>query len=314
MTALAKLPKYVQRELSRIEADRLVVATVLTVTREAVAKYNHLGLTFENGQVTTSLPAPPPPECGTHARRNLDGWEEKRKDLPKEIREISNWAPSWHASGHHLVSRTIEAWPITYHPARLLTISADLLEPLKEAAIVRLRVDRPLDRNDPHFSEDLLFNLRLLKEATGAAQVYPADLSDEEFAQIQTVDWELLPRGSAERVLDRLVKDKAVDQTRIDVARDRLLVLDRLNHDGFIVGRGKFARYFGAKFGDRLVALENLEYGNALYIFENDWEALSKLSRTELIKKRDARVHRVPHTSGWKSVIRQLLRRPVNRS
>ena len=33
--------------------------------------------------------------------------------------------------------------------------------------------------------------------------------------------------------------------------------------------------------------LENLEYGNALYVFEKDWERLSQLSRTELVRRRD---------------------------
>ena len=87
-----------------------------------------------------------------------------------------------------------------------------------------------------------------------------------------------------------------------------LRVLDRLGHDGFIVGKGKFARYFGASFGERLVALENLEYGNALYVFEENWERLTQLSRTELIKRRDPSVHRVPHLPGWQSAIRKLVR------
>lgn len=114
--------------------------------------------------------------------------------------------------------------------------------------------------------------------------------------------------GAADRVLQRLENAGRADPVRMETASERLRVLDRLGHDGFIVGLGKFARYFGARFGDRLVVLENLEYGNALYVFEDDWESLSRLSRTELIRQRDARVHRIPHTPGWQSVIRQLLR------
>lgn len=208
-----------------------------------------------------------------------------------------------------MVSRTIEAWPVEYHPARLLTISTIVLEPLRDGAIVRFRVDQALDRDSADFASDLSFSLRLLREAVGDARVYAADMSDEDFARIQSVDWELLPRGSADGVLERLLRGKSVDQKCIDVACERLRVLDRLDHDGLILGRGKFARYFGAKFGRKLVALENLEYGNALYVFEDDWEGLSKLSRTELIKRRDPLVHRVPHTRGWQSMIRQLLRR-----
>ena len=177
-----------------------------------------------------------------------------------------------------------------------------------DGALVRFRVDQPLEREADCFAADLRFNLRLLSEAVGDAHVYDADLSDEEFAGIQHVDWEMLPAGSSDRVLAHLASRKTADPARLEVAADRLRVLDRLGHDGFIVGKGKFARYFGARFGERLVALENLEYGNALYVFEENWEQLSQLSRTELIKRRDPSVHRVPHLPGWQSVIRKLVR------
>ena len=74
-------------------------------------------------------------------------------------------------------------------------------------------------------------------------------------------------------------------------------------------GQDDFQTILGAKFGQRLVALENLEYGNALYVFEKNWEGLSKLSRSELIRRRDPQVHRIPHLPGWQSAIRKLLRR-----
>jgi hypothetical protein len=134
-------------------------------------------------------------------------------------------------------------------------------------------------------------------------------MSDEEFAKIQTVGWELLPPGSVDRVLAQLATRRGVSEERMRVAGERLRSLDRLGHDGFIVGTGRFSNYFGAKFGQRLVALENLEYGNALYVFDENWEGLSKLSRSELIRRRDPQVHRIPHLPGWQSAIRKLLRR-----
>lgn len=110
-------------------------------------------------------------------------------------------------------------------------------------------------------------------------------------------------------MLDRLAGRRTANAERLKVAAERLRVLDGLAHDGFIVGTGRFARYFGARSGDRLVALENLEYGNALYVFEEDWESLTQLSRTELIKRRDPSVHRLPHVPGWQSAVRRLVRR-----
>jgi hypothetical protein len=43
-------------------------------------------------------------------------------------------------------------------------------------------------------------------------------------------------------------------------------------------------------------------------VFERDWDQLTKLSRTELIRRRDPSVHRVPHLQGWQSTFRKLVR------
>ena len=262
-----KVSKALERELERTNAQRIVVAAVLNVNRGDLDRYGELGLIWDRGRIASGPPVLPPPSLGIYARRNLDGWSDKRTDLPKETREISNWAPSWNSGTYHLVSRDILAYPLAHHPAKLLTISATVLEDLVDGAFVRFRIDEPLGREGKTFAANLLFNLRLLREAVGDAHINDADLSDDDFARIQHVDWEMLPPGSAERVLQRLGSRGRAAADRLDVASERLRFLDSLGHDGYIVGTGTFARYFGAKFGHCLVVLENLEYGNALYVF-----------------------------------------------
>lgn len=302
-----KVSKALERELERINAQRVVVAAVLTVNRGDLSQYGALGLIWEEGQVKSGPPVLPPPSLGIYARRNLDGWSNKRTDLPKETREVSAYVPSWNSGAYHVVSRDILAYPLEHHPAMLLTISATILEQLVDGALVRFRVDQPLDRGAKAFAADLQFNLRLLREAIGEARIYDADLSDDDFARIQRVEWEMLPPGSGERVLQRLASVDRSTPERLKVAGERLVALDSLGHDGYIVGTGKFARYFGAKFGDQLVVLENLEYGNALYVFTENWEQLSQLNRTELIKRRDPAVQRIPHVRGWRGALRRLI-------
>ncbi|MDG6078960.1 hypothetical protein E3U23_07115 [Erythrobacter litoralis] len=291
-----------------MNASKVVVAEVVTVTRDNSATFAHLGISFANGSVTTSDPAIPPRAAGRWSARNLDGWEDKRRDLAKETREISHFAPSWRGSGSHLSSRTIEAFPVDYHPARMHSVSAKVLEPLRDGALVRIRIDQPLDRSDPEFDRDLQFNLRLLKELVGSASIFDADLSDEDYAAIQRVDWELLPPGKRDEVLARMFTSKTSDPERMRVASERLEALTKLGPSELILGKGRFSNYFGGRFGSDLVALENLEYGNALYLFEEDWEKLSQLSRSELIRRRDPTVTRVPHVTGWQSLVCKMLR------
>jgi hypothetical protein len=306
----SKLSKALQNQLEAISSRTVIVATVCTVPHADSASFSDFNLSAKTGEITAGEPVLLPRTRGLFAARNLDGWVEKRKDLPKESREISSLAPDWNGNGYHLISRTIEAWPVQHHRARLNTISAKVLEQLRDGALVRFRVDQPLCRESDTFAVDLNFNIRLLREAVGSAKIYSADMSDQEFAKVQTVDWAMLPAGSVDRVLAQLAARPRVSEERMRVAGERLRTLDRLGHDGYIVGIGRFSNYFGVQFGHRLVALENLEYGNALYMFEENWEELSKLSRSELIRRRDPQVHRIPHLPGWQSAIRKLLRRP----
>jgi len=52
---------------------------------------------------------------------------------------------------------------------------------------------------------------------------------------------------------------------------------------------------------DDVVVFENAEYGNAIYVMNQQWEALTKLSRTDLLNAIDSRVTRIIHTTGWET-------------
>jgi hypothetical protein len=84
-----RLSKEIQRELAAVNGDRVVVAAVLTVTSDEVSRYRELGLRARNGRIEAGEPVLPGPSFGVYARRNLDGWNEKRTDLPKEMRDMS---------------------------------------------------------------------------------------------------------------------------------------------------------------------------------------------------------------------------------
>ena len=67
-----------------------------------------------------------------------------------------------------------------------------------------------------------------------------------------------------------------------------------------IKGTNYFSKYFGAKFSETVVALENIESGNALFVFHQDWEELSKLCRSDLRKVNSSKVTRIIHNGNWK--------------
>ena len=71
----------------------------------------------------------------------------------------------------------------------------------------------------------------------------------------------------------------------------------------FVKGTNKFNSYFGAKFDNDIVVLENKEYGNAIYVFYDDWDALSRFSRTELLRMNTDKVTKITHTKNWKNIL-----------
>jgi hypothetical protein len=56
-----------------------------------------------------------------------------------------------------------------------------------------------------------------------------------------------------------------------------------------------------------LSIVESLEYGNATYVFGKDWEALTQLTKAELIAG-SLYEQRLIHRRGWEDDIRVLLR------
>ena len=56
-----------------------------------------------------------------------------------------------------------------------------------------------------------------------------------------------------------------------------------------------------------LVLMENMIYGNATYVFRDNWEELSKLSKAEIIKN-NLQDKRFVHRESWPYQISALLR------
>ena len=94
---------------------------------------------------------------------------------------------------------------------------------------------------------------------------------------------------------------------------DRANFISTLKPIEYFVGTGMNSKYFGAKFADDLVAFENVDYGNAIYILFGNWEELSKKSRTEILQRPDKDFIRIPHTRYWKLNLRSALKRHMRR-
>ncbi|AUC94638.1 hypothetical protein CWS35_10435 [Bradyrhizobium sp. SK17] len=195
-------------------------------------------------------------------------------------------------------------------PPKEVELSLTLLEQRTGPEfVVRFAVDQVLSKQAPDFDDDVLYNLNILQENLGAADVFESSATLAQYLDTVRVDWEILPVGNVDDVVRRMLHGKrAVSETSRNTMKQRLNVMARFKPTAFIAGTNGFLRYFGAQFGDNLVAFENLSYGNALYLMYNDWEELSRRSRVDLLKGPRDGFDRIEHRDGWEQRLETLLK------
>jgi hypothetical protein len=165
---------------------------------------------------------------------------------------------------------------------------------------VKFAIDQVINRRTPNFLQDLLYNLNLLQENVGATDVFPSAANLAEYAATVHIDWQLLPPGSVDELLEGMLSGRRpVSAAEHGVMKDRITVMSQLKPEAYITGTDGFQRYFGAKFGDDFVVFENVRYGNAMYLMFEDWQALSQKSRVELLAGDPDSFERIIHQPGW---------------
>jgi hypothetical protein len=301
---LLKVPGNILRRLATFDQDDVVAATVKLILPADIGRYASLGLSLNDGNVSVPEPQLPHPSAGRYSNANLYGMEKVRKDLPKTTKSYGFWAPSWNSGSYHYVSHDREVYIRDVYPPKQVNLSIAFVERRGEGYLLKFAIDQVLNRRTPNFEQELLYNLNLLQENVGAADVFESATSLADYALSVRVYWQLLPPGSVDEVVAAMLRGKRpVTPQQEAVMKERIAVMHRLKPEAYITGTDGFLRYFGARFGDDFVAFENARYGNALYIMYDGWEALSQKSRIELLAGDRESYDRIEHRPGW---IKQL--------
>lgn len=302
---LLKVPHSILQRLATFDQDDVVAATVKLVVSADLHRYAHLGLSLADDSLSIPEPQPPKSSSGRYSNANLYGMEKVRKDLPKTTKSYGFWAPSWGSGSYHYVSHDREVYVREIYPPKQVNLSIALVERRGEGFLLRFAIDQVISRRTPNFEQELLYNLNLLQENVGAADVFESATSLADYALSVKVDWQLLPPGTVDEVVAAMLRDKRpVTPQEEAVMKERVTVMHRLKPEAYITGTDGFLRYFGAKFGDDFVAFENARYGNALYIMYDGWETLSQKSRIELLAGDRDSYDRIEHRPGWVNQLR----------
>ena len=214
--------------------------------------------------------------------------------------------------GSHDVDLPYQSYPREHIPPSENEIAIEIVGKEtedEEVFVIRFVVSEVMDRTKRNFKKRLLFNLNLLMENVGAADVFSSDATFDDYMKSLYVNWEILPPGQRDANIAKILKAvRDTPETRARIA-DRYTFLEGLKPEHFIQGLGGFKRYFGAQFSDDLVVFENMEYGNAIYVMFANWAVESQKSRQQLLDSgREGKDFiRVPHRSRWKSEVKEII-------
>lgn len=310
---LLSIPKKVQDQLAQIEGD-LVTAAVTKLVRpsELQDTYSHLTFPEDTEEPRSLLPEV---NLGKYSDRNRNGWEHKRTDLPKISKTFYFESPNFGdaaRNGTHTHYQSREVYPVEYHEPRMWELKIELMQEGRgddSPDLYKFSVQAPLDRAHPHFENDLLFALNLLQENVGAVSVFSAEATREDYIRTQHLDWVIFPPGEQDEVVRHLVGARALPAEKRAVIEERVRLFHSLRPVAFLRGSGGLSSYVGAKYADDLVVFENMNHGNALYVLFDNWEEVSRRSRSDLIREAGPQIYRIVHTHGWQAIFKKLMQR-----
>jgi len=257
----------------------------------------------------TILPAA---EFGPISIYNANGKEIIHKDREKETAyRQTEWRwTEWHGRNNpveqsRIVDVPYERYPRTHvDPVGLeLTVLSDTSG--------NMVITTPSLEYVPANADAILHTVNLLLEIFGECYFFTEDLSEIIKAPLKKLNWQVLPPG--ERPWQQLQKelrpiiDAAPEGKRV-VIENRLEVINEHKPDFAAVGHGGFHGYVILGFPKKdLYVLESLLYGNATYLLGSEWEALSRLSKGEILQN-NLEKGRVIHREGWDTNIRRWFR------
>lgn len=236
-----------------------------------------------------------PTAVGPATTFNAYGKEIVRDDLPMETlsRMIHTSWQDWHGHTHFGVqTREYKAYPRDRVPPP----GEFLIAIRKDGETVA--ASRVIQKDEPE--ADIVNLLNIFLEAFPSFEIVQPDLTTP--TQIRRLSWKILPQGEYpfERARNAL-NDYLQRLSEHDrgTATERIKAITRHHPDFIAVGLGGFSDYVVFGFTDRRrYVFESPNSGNATYIFRNNWELISHLSKREILQE-NLHETRIIHNSKW---------------
>lgn len=153
--------------------------------------------------------------------------------------------------------------------------------------------------------------VNLLLEIFGECIFYDGEMKHLITAPVKRLNWRLLPPGK--RPFRDLKKELSSVLTIVKGGKrafteHRLEIINAYNPDFAAIGDGGFRGYVVLGFTKKnLYVLESLLYGNATYVFGEQWEKLSQMTKAEILNE-NLQKDRLIHHKAWDGEVAELFK------
>lgn len=248
---------------------------------------------------------------GIACRRNADGYDIIRRDLPKETktRQITWRWKEFH--GRDTVDREgIVDKPYLRYPREHVVAYSQELEMHVNSKGVPVVSSGPYKPHADNGQAVLLNTIRMYVEIFGSCEVVADPSLIEDQPRRRQLNWVILPPGrrlweESESAIAKLMQN--LSSSSQIVVKDRLNSILRYEPEFAAFGQHGFNRYVVYGWDkNKLYLLESTDVDNATYVFKDDWESLSKLTKAEVLAT-DAHHARLIHHKGWTGELNGLM-------
>ncbi len=307
MIITGKRKRKLDKTLQRLPEGTKIIPG-LAISNEMKDILLKIGFTKDLNEGETVLP---PSDFGPICRFNAEGKYIKHKDQPMETvyRQVEwtweQWAGYWGTETHSkIVDVPYKRYPRTLIPPPSVELS---IVQNSEGQKYIVAPECELNFQKP---DSLLHSINIFLEIFGRCEILSENLEGYIIKNLKRLNWKILPPGrwpweKVEKEVSPLVK-KTSEQNQI-VIRYRLKTITAFSPEFVAIGQAGFSGYLIFGFPQKnLYVLESLYSGNATYVFEEDWEELSKLTKAEILQG-NLQKDRIIHRENWESHINNLL-------
>lgn len=242
---------------------------------------------------------------------NAEGKYVKHKDQPMETAyRMVEW--HWTEFRGRYDTEEMTDWrdvPYPRYPRTYIPAPSVELRIAATAQGLPVLIADQIEYNEDRY-DMICHTVNLFLEIFGECQIFGDDLEQIIHSPIKRLNWKILPSGNYpwERLEDHL--RPMIEQARQGnkaVIEDRFKTINSYNPDFHAVGQAGFYGYVIFGFPTKgIFVLESIFTGNATYVFDENWEELSKMTKAEILSEHLQR-DRFVHLRGWHDRISGLL-------